>query len=407
MERIEAGKLVIEHDAEHWRLLANGRGGERALFEAESGQPARFAETFARHRNLPIDAGAEQGTLLPEQVERVVMGWSSKHGLWQLGLMLDDRLAQVRGSSWCGLATWDADTAPNFEAVANHVGQSLASKLARPYAFVPPEPTPDFEQETLPGAMAVSTPYALGIEPPPTLYAPPARMTPPVDTSEVRQAIAQPPLPYALDDWKLQRIDAARVQLALSGAWARVRFWRAGWYIVLAGIFFILTATSLTSGIALPRPEFLIYMGWASVVVMTVGALVTMWRAARQPKRIVFDGEGNRVLWLRGRAVAGEVPPGVLQAVYATHVVGKVGGWAKKQARRVRFGELNLLLGDGTFVHVLTLPRIEEMIPTTDDPLDEEGVVPLTAFNARTKLQSAALAIAETLRVPAMYDKRL
>jgi hypothetical protein len=384
MERIAAGRLIIEQDSTYWRLVfPDGGESGRTLFSITQGSSARYDDLFARQRGLPLG-----GVIAPEQVDRVVVGWSGRDHAWYLGLMLESAPGDARSSRWCGLASWNDPDGRAFETTAQHAGQSLAHKLARPIAIVPPKP--------LNGAPA-----------PDAVRAPMPPMTAPIDTSEVRQPIPQPPLPLMLDDWTLERIDGRRVELRLKRAWVRARFLRAGWYIILTGIFALLTITTFISGIAMPRPEFLAWMGVASVVVMTLGVLVTLGRAIRQPKRIVFDGAADRVVWLRGQSIAGEVPPGMVEAVYISHVVGKVGKRATRPNRPVRFGEINLLLTNGEFVHVLTASRMDENIPTTDDPLDEEHLVPLTSFNARTRLQSAALAIAETLNRPAVYDKRV
>lgn len=375
MERISAaGNLIIELDTERWRLLADGQGngGDRLLFEAVHGQPARYVSAFATRRSLPAD-----GVITSDRIDRVVLGWSGKDAAWHLGLVLDQALAESRGSRWCGLASWTNPDAGVFQEVAGYAGESLAQKLSRPFAVVPPA------------------------------TAPAAPMTAPVDTTEVRQPIAQPSLPLTIDAWTLQRIDSSRLELVLSRSWVRGHFVRAGWYIILMGIFTVLSVTSVTSGIALPRPEFLIYFGFAAIFIMAAAALITLIRGIVQPKRIVFDGVAGHVRWLRGSSVVREVPSGQLKEVYVSQVVSKVGKWADKEVRRVRYGELNLLLQDNAFEHVLTQPRVEENVPVTDDPLDEEIITPLTMFNARTPLQSATLAIAEAMRVPATYDKRL
>ncbi|MBK8020198.1 MAG: hypothetical protein IPK19_01940 [Chloroflexi bacterium] len=381
MERISAAdNLVIEQDSERWRLLVDGQGSgtERLLFEATHDEPARYVSAFAVRRKLPAD-----GALNPQRIERVVLGWSEQDGAWHLGLVLDQALAEERGSRWCGLATWRDPNGATFQEVAGHAGQSLANKLARPFAVVPPK------QSILQSAQ---------------------RMTTPVDTSEVRQPIPQPDLPLKFEQWTLQPVPGHGLEFALSPSWARSRFVRAGWYVILTGIFAVLTLTTLTSGIAYPRPEFLVLLGGVSIVIMILAVLVTLIGAARQPKRIIFDQTAQAVVWLRGRTVVRHIPVAMVKEIYVSHVVSKVGRWADKEVRRVRHGELNLLLdaekGD-SFVHVLTQQRTDETIPVTDDPLDEEGVTPLTVFNARTQLQSAALAIAETMRLPASYDKRL
>lgn len=378
MERITAAdNLIIELDTERWRLLADGLSGgsERLLFEAESGGPARYVSAFAARRKLP-----SSGTLNPDRIERIVLGWSEKDAAWHLGLVLDQPLADERGSRWCGLATWQDPDGGIFREVAGHAGQSLAHKLARPFALVPPKP--DVMQNV-------------------------QGMTAPVDTSEVRHPIPQPELPLKFDHWSLQSVSGHGVALILSPSWARSRFVRAGWYISLMGVFIVLTLTTLTSGIAFPRPEFLVYLGFASILIMALAALITLIGAALQPKRIVFDGAAGVVVWMRGRSVIRQIPAGMIREIYVSQVVSRVGKWADREVRRVRHGELNLLLNDNAFVQLLVQARTEETIPVTDDPLDEETVSPLTVFNARTRLQSAALAIAEIMHVSATYDKRL
>ena len=53
------------------------------------------------------------------------------------------------------------------------------------------------------------------------------------------------------------------------------------------------------------------------------------------------------------------------------------------------------------------LVPFDETIPATDDPINEEQIVGLTPYNARTRLQAAALRLSQVLRVHAEYDKRL
>src|SRR5690606_24993695 len=107
-----------------------------------------------------------------------------------------------------------------------------------------------------------------------------------------------------------------------------------------------------------------------------------------------------------GKRVKRTLPVSAIQAVYASHIVSKVGKRNNKD-RSVRYGELNLLLTDGSFVSLVSQPQTDDKIPVTDDALDEEFVVPLNEYNARTHLQAAGLMIARALDVPAEYDKRV
>ncbi len=386
MERITtAGTMIIEHDAERWRLLSNGQTGDAGnfpLFEVINGEPIRYTSDFAAPRKLPMQGTGLPGTLDPHQIARVVVGWAQKDAAWHLGLMLDAALTAERGSRWCPLASWRNPNPLEFQEVATHAGQSLAQKLGCSFAAVPPKPV------TYEG------------------------MTAPVDTAEVRQAIAQPDLPITVELWTLERIDRKRLAFVLSPSWARARLRRVMTYIPLTGAFFILTVSTFTSGIALPRPEILSYLGIASTIVMILAIIVTLSNVSRQPKRVVFDGTEQVVLWMRGESVIREIRYGHLAEVVVSNVVSKVGRRADRETRQVKYSELNLLVRPDTqrdplFIRLLSQGRVEESIPVTDDPFDQETVVPLTVFNARTKLQSIALAISETMGVPATYDKRL
>jgi hypothetical protein len=111
---------------------------------------------------------------------------------------------------------------------------------------------------------------------------------------------------------------------------------------------------------------------------------------------------------MRGKRVKQAIPVDQIAEVYVSQVVNKVGRRGKSaQERAVHHGEINLYLLDGEFKSILTQQQFDETIPVTDDPLNEEAIVPLTQYNARTRLQSAGLRIARTLGLPAEYDKRL
>ena len=109
-----------------------------------------------------------------------------------------------------------------------------------------------------------------------------------------------------------------------------------------------------------------------------------------------------------GKRVRRTIATDAIQEVYASLVINKVGRRGKAAERRpVQYGEINLFLKNGKFEPVLFQRQTDDTIPVTDDPLNEEAVVPLTKYNARTQLQSSALIIADTLNLSAEYDKRL
>jgi hypothetical protein len=381
MERISAASnVVIEVQPDSWRLLVNGGGSERVLVEAQRGAPLRYGASFGSRRRLPLD-----GVLPREIIQRVVLGWSENDNAWHLGLVLRGELVAERGSRWCGLAHWHDPLANQYHDIATEAGKSLAAHIDCPFTIIPPHgeaSTRDEEPELI-----TSTRIAVpNLEPTPDV-------------------IAQPDLPLKFDLWTL-RSSPQGLELALAPSWGRSKLMRVGWNILWLGVFIVLTISTLTSGIALPRPEILVWLGVASIILLVLLILYNLYETLTHINRIVFSSEGAR--WMRGKRVRRFIPIESIGEVYASHVVAKVGKRGKSaQERAVAYGEITLYLNDGDFENVLTQHQTDETIPVTDDPLNEESVVTLSEYNARTRLQSAALMIARTLGVPAEYDKRL
>lgn len=380
MERIAAASnLVIEVQPESWRLLVNGTGIERVLVEVLPGEPLRFGAAFGSRRQLP-----ESGILPREDIQRVVLGWSEKDDAWHLGLVLKGDLATERGSRWCGLAHWHDPRASEYQYVATQAGQTLAEQVERPFTVIPPQGDVSAVADVAPER---STPATQPLAPTP-------------------EAIPQPALPLKFELWTLRQADPTRLEFALSSAWGRSKLIRVAWNIIWLAVFVVLTVTTLTSGIALPRPEILVYFGYASIIVLVLTILYNLAQTLTYTNRIVFEPAGVR--WLRGKRVRRAIPKDQIAEVYVSHVVNKVGKRGKaSEQRAVHYGELTLLLKNGEFESVFSQPQTDDVIPVTDDPIDEEGVVGLDEYNARTRLQSAGLAIARTLGVSAEYDKRL
>ncbi len=386
MERISAGSnLVIEVLPESWRLLVNGSSDDHVLVEAAPGEPLHYQESFGSRRHLPTS-----GALARADIQRVALGWSESDTAWHLGLVLRGDLVTERGSRWCGLAHWYDPLANQYQNVAIQAGQSLAANMNCPFTFIPPHGGAMTVPETAPRRPPEDSATRIAV----------STMEP------AAEAIPQPELPIKLDLWTLKETGDARLELALSPAWGRSRLVRVAWNIVWLGVFIILTGTTLTSGIALPRPEILVYLGFASIIVLVLVIVYQLYQTMTRINRIVFEPAGVR--WMRGRRVRRTIPIDEIEEVYVSHVIGKVGKRGKSSRERaVGYGELNLYLKDGEFKPVLTQPQTDEVIPVTDDPLNEESVVPLNEYNARTRLQSTALMIANTLGVSAEYDKRL
>lgn len=369
IERLPAAdNLVIDCAAGQWRLLQADAGAETMLIEAR-GQalPMRYPEAFGTARRLP-----KGGRLATEDIERVVIGYSQRDHAWQLGLVLMPALAELRGSRWCGLAVWSADgDAPALPDGAEAAGRALALQLGRPFTLIPPK---------------TATPAAA---------APPAPPPP------------LPELPYALDDWRLTAEAAGELAFSRSGAWARGRALRALWYVLWAAAFVLLSLTSLTSGIMLPQPAFLPYIGFACALLLVGMAVYTFSKAVRAVSRVtvtaleVTGWRGTRALW--------HVPADEVQAVYASQIVSRVS--ARRRRRLVLYGEIALLRKDGAFAPLVYGIETDEKLELDElsdwTALNLEAVQPLTGQPPISRLQAAALRTAAVLGAPAFDDRRI
>ncbi len=397
MERISAASnLIIEVQPESWRLLTNGNGAERVLVEAVPGEPLRYGANFGSRRQLPDD-----GLLPREDIQSIVLGWSEKDDAWHLGLLLKGDLVTQRGSRWCGLAHWHDPLANQYQTIAVQAGQTLAEQVKRPFTLIPPHSTEGLTPEATSAVVAASAAATQEM----LAAGQPARIE--ATTLEpIAEPIPQPALPLTFDLWTLNQLDPAHLQLALSPAWARSKLLRVAWNIIWWGVLIVLTGTTLTSGIALPRPEFLVYLGFASIILLTLLIIYNLYEVGSKINRIVFGSEG--IHWMRNQRSRHAIPVEQINAIYVSHVISKVGRRGKSAERRtVQYGEINVMLKNGKFELLLTQHHTDDVIPVTDDPLNEETVVTLSELNARTQLQAAALRLAKVLNVPAEYDKRL
>jgi hypothetical protein len=390
MDRIyAAGNLRIEIQPDRWVLLLHSDAGDTVLAEAADNQPMRYVSTFGSQRRLPIS-----GQLALHEIERVVLGWSAKDESWHLGLILAPALAQARSSRWCELAHWPDPTGDQHNELAAEAGRTLARRLQRPFTLIPPR------QDQL---QAVSQP-----PPPPPL----------------------PPLPIRLDLWTLSHIERDRrngaspdaLEFRLSPAWGRAKILRAGWYIIWSGVFVVLSVKSLAGSIALPRPEFLPYLGLACAVLLAGVALSNLIRAGRRLNRIVIDPLARTISGGRGWRVSSgrarwRFSADQIQAIYASQVMSKINRRrGRDPLRTVIYGELNLLLTNGKFVHLIAHGALDDKIPALDplpdenarrDPANEDAITPLTAYEVQTPLQAAALYAAGALGKPAYTDRRV
>ncbi|GIL11298.1 MAG: hypothetical protein BroJett038_00180 [Chloroflexota bacterium] len=351
MNRISAaGNLTIEMNPENWRLIANGGGQEQILLEASPGQPLRYLPVFAQKRRLP-----ESGALAGGQIQRVVLGWSQQDEAWHLGLMLDPELAQARGSRWCEIARWPDPDTTVFGDIANRAGRSLATTLQRPFNYLPPQPI-----EAAP-------------PPPPPL----------------------PELPLHFDQWTLQKTDA--LEFVRAPGWTRARLLRMIWYGLLVIVYAALSLLTLQGKIALPKPEFLPYLGLAVAALLAGAVLYTAYQLLAAPDRIRIDST-RAISGRRGSSQRWRLEAADYQAVYVTQVIGKKG---KQQI--AQYGEINLLLVNGGFRHLISTGESPE-------PLQGNGggdlLIELKPEDVHTDLQAAGLHMAQALGVPCWYDRR-
>ncbi len=354
MDRISAaGNLTIEVDANQWRLVVNGSDRVQVLLEAAAGQPLRYQEIFATKRRLP-----PIGVMETTNIQRVVLGWSRDDECWHLGLLLEAPVAQPRGSRWCEIARWPDPDTNVFDDLAAQAGRSLARTLGRPFNLIEPEP-----QATTP------------VAPPPPLR----------------------PLPLSFDLWTLDKDE--NLQITRAARWARSHWLRILWYALLVVIYVVLSITTLTGTIALPRPEFLPYLGIVTAVLL-FGIMVYTWiQLMSRPDRFTFTYSGvqamrgSRELWMLERSE--------IEAVYVSEVVNRKG-----KKRVILHGELNLLLKDSSFKQLVEQPHPVE--DNGDTPLSTfESVSPLTLYDARSDMQMAGLHLAQTLNLECRYDLRL
>jgi hypothetical protein len=360
MSRISAGgNLSIDIQPTNWRLLANGIDVERALLEAAAGEPLRYVPAFGSTRRLP-----DTGVLPTQYIQRVVLGWSQEDESWHLGFLLEPLLAAPRGSRWCEVAYWHDPDRQMFEDAARTAGETLAQAMTRPFHFVPP---------------VVSD----------SVVAKPAAPAP------LR------PLPAALDEWAIRMNNSGQIEAALpSKGSTRIR--RAVWYGFLSVVYFALSGLTLTSGIALPRPEWLPWLGVAAAIILLLLAIRTLLVRDQSVNRIVVHPEAKVIRGSHDRQDRWRYEADEIKSVYVSQLVQKP---RRNGTQAIPYGELNLELTNGTFQYVLQQGSIDVAALETDTPL-REGAALLQPQDTHTDLQILALHIARMLNVPCIYDLR-
>lgn len=363
-----ADNIVIEADAARWRMLINANfvenvQGDGLLMDVQEGQPLRYTPIFARTRHLP-----RSGELAAHYVQRVVLGWSWNDEAWHLGLVFEPSLAEARGSRWCELAKWPDPELDLYNDLAIQSGKLLAQILACPFNFIP------VQQAAAPEA-------------------PPAPKEP-------------PPLPIQLDTWQLSQQDNGWLVFSRNPRWQRERVRRVGWYSFWGVVYFALALASLNGDIALPRPEFLPYLGILTGLFLVGLVGFSVYELRNKPRQIVLDPSthnvwgtlgdaGGKPLWRLSREQ--------IDSVYASEVLQPQQGKPS-----VRYGELNLRMTNGKFFFLLSQ---EEPLPLSEahaqDLSQHAQPVSLTELHTPyTPVQGMAAHLASGLNVPSWYDIR-
>jgi len=369
MNRISAAEnLIIEHDANSWRLLLLYRetGDEKGLLEARPGRPLRYARNFAGTRRLPAN-----GTLPLDYIWQVVLGWSHDDDAWHLGLLLATDLADARGSRWCELAYWPDPDPTVFGEMARDAAQQLAGILQAPFNLVPPR-----------------TGVQRGPEAPPL-----------------------PPLPLEVGMWQLEREADGLLQLRRGGQWMRSQARRLIWYAFWTVAFLVLSIATLTSDLALPNsgtllpdPSILPYLGLGVAALLAVQTVWTLYQILTEPNRIVIDGGQHAVTAMRGNSQRWYKNGADMDSIYVTQVVHR-----RAENNTIYYAEINLHLNGGDFQPMVNQDRKEEITHETApaEGIITEDVIPLTRFEVTSDVQAAGLTIAEELGdIPCWYDRR-
>ena len=362
-----ADNIVIDIQAERWRLIVNSDNKPRLLLEATAGGPLRYVPGFADTRRLP-----DNGSLSPDEVQQVVLGWSNVDEAWHLGLVFKEELAEMRGSRWCEMASWPDPETTVFLGIAREAGQNLARTLTCPFNLIPPKRKIEPESEPVP----------------------------------------LPKLPLTFGMWTLDQTESGQLELKRASRWAIGKITRIIWYSFWMVVYVALSIVTLNSSLALPNagtllpnPEVLPYLGLFSALVLAGLILRLLYLLLNRPGRICVDPETNNIYALWGERERWRVAHHGVQSVYVTQMLNKKG-----KKRVVAYGELNIHKGGGEFQHILEQDQPEDNLNGywKNDVKLEETIQALESDVTITSLQAAGLYIAEALgQVPCWYDQRV
>jgi hypothetical protein len=370
-----ADNIIIEANPQLWQMRVNTNfvdhvQGDGLIMEATQGNPLRYTTAFARTRRLP-----KGGNLSTRYIQRVVLGWSWDDEAWHLGLLLTDTLATIRGSRWCEIARWPDPDNDLYREIALGAGQTLAQALDRPFNLIPIQKPPDVTQPT---------------------------------------PVPLPKLPLDLQDWRFGRQGKQNWLVFIRDkSWAREHMRRMIWYGAWSVVYLVLSVATLLADIARPRPAFLPYLGIATSVLL-VGLVFYSWfQLRRKARRVVVDPTTHRV-W--GLTTPGSKPVwrfsrSEIDSVYISKVVKNHNSRDSDKEKTdqpatadINYGEINLRLTNGSFFPIIAQTEPETVAEAIDGTPDD--VTPLESHQVKTRLQAAAIYVAEGLDVPIWFDYR-
>ncbi|MDQ7033789.1 MAG: hypothetical protein Q9P01_02825 [Anaerolineae bacterium] len=289
-------------------------------------------------------------------------------------LILAPIIANERGSRWIELVHWPDPDITVFEELAQQTGQLLAQAIDVPFYAIPPQP-----------------------------FAPPA--PPPL-----------PDLPLSFGDWTIKRASADKRHLEIerSQSWLMRQYTRIGWNILWLGIYLAVSLGTLFADIALPNtgtllpnPQWLPYIGLATVLMLFGVIMYHFWQIIRQPNHFVIDGTQGTISAMKNQSLRWQMSVNDVQSIYVSEIAKK-----NEAPPITEHGELNLHLGGGQFKHLVSHLEPEDnadleqslaKVTRTSDIIRE-----LERDNAYTSLQFAALYITEALgNISAWYDLRV
>jgi hypothetical protein len=372
-----ADNLTIQIDADQWRLLSYAENGtETELLRVAPQQALAFHPDFALTRRFPTD-----GTLTLEYINKVILGWSEEDSAWHLGLLLSDEFAQLRGSRWCEIAHWPEPEPSVFQALAEQSGRELARIMDVDFQIVPPRASAPVESAD---ELAPVTP-----EPKPEV------------------PLTEPPFHFGM--WDFQRNADGTLQFTRTRRWRNGRIVRILFYGLMTVIYVVLSIATLqsdlalpNSGILLPSPEYLPYLGLFSAWVTLIITIMTLYELLFKVN--VIRIEPDRIAGLRGDSGQWEIPLEDLEAIYITHLLSP-----QRKHVFVKYGEINAYTKTGTFIKLMEQSEDEtEQKRGLLDNRVEKSVTQLHPEENLTDLQTAALHICKTLQgdIACYYDQR-